>query len=151
HGGQESLEVEVLHGLVALADLVSRHRQTQVLHGQADTFGHDGADQDTATVVDAADIARDLLALVPVHLDQLLDHGEAAPDGGDVETETALGYSPARRIDVGLARAPHQTDHTVEGEACLLELLDGHRRRPTKEMADHPVGLEAPGDVNDLR
>ena len=58
-----------------------------------------------------------------------------------------MGDVPARCLDVGAARAPHEADDAIQGKTCLLELLDGRRRRPPKQTPNDPICLELAGDV----
>src|SRR5436190_1353549 len=66
-----------------------------------------------SVVIDAADVLRRFLALVAVHLQDVLDHGEVAPDARVLQSEIALGDVPARCLDVGLAGAIHEAQHPV--------------------------------------
>src|SRR5262249_24804049 len=91
------------------------------------------------------------LALLLVHLPDLVQHRVVAAHPGELHRVVTLGDAEAAgRVDVGLGRAPHERDDLLQRVPHPLELLDGHRGRSSEQVADHEVGAVALGDVEDL-
>ena len=92
-----------------------------------------------------------LLALLLVHLADLVEHRVVRAHPGELHRVVALGNAEAAgRLDVRLGRAPHERDDFAQRIAGPLELLDRDRRRTPEQMRDHEIGPVALRDIEDL-
>src|SRR3972149_2426267 len=109
------------------------------LQGIPDRLDLEGRPHDAPVVIHGGrNLLRRLLPLLFVHLFDLLDHGEVLADAGELDGVVPLGHAPAaRRLDVGLGRAPDERHDLPERIADALQLLDRDGWRPPEEMGNH--------------
>src|SRR5262245_49717437 len=92
-----------------------------------------------------------LLALLLVHLADLVEHGVVGAHARELHRVVALGRRKATAgFDVDLGGAPDERDDLAERIADPLELLDRYAGGPTEQVSDDEVGAEALGDVEHL-
>src|SRR5216684_6454429 len=154
HRRNEAAQGEALDRFHAFLYVLAGGRGTTLgFNSVADRLDVQRRAQDAAVVVDGrVHFLGRRLALGLVHGLDLLQDWEVLADAGELEGVVAFRYTHAAGSDdVGLGAAPNKRDHFAERVALALQLLDGNRRRAPEQMRNDEVGLEAAGDVEDLR
>ncbi len=118
----------------------------------ADGLDVERGDEDAAVVEHGGGhLLRRRLALLLVHLPDVVQHRVVLADAGELDRVVALGHPEAAGgVDIGLGRAPHEGHDLAERIAHPLELLDRHRGGAPEQMRDHEVRAKPLGDVEHL-